>query len=76
MDSVKRPFWAWVFCESDGTPSFSRVATAVLVAFACGWITAVVRYSHSLPELAGIGGFITVLYGANRIAAILQSKKD
>lgn len=70
--NVKRPFWAWAFSESDGTPSFSRIATAVIVGFACGWITAVVRWTHALPEFGGVGLFITVLYGTNKVAAAIK----
>jgi hypothetical protein len=69
---VKRPFWAWVFCENDGTPSFSRVGTAVILAFACGWISAVVRWTHSLPEFAGVSLFVTILYGANKLSSVLK----
>ena len=71
---VKKPFWAWVFCETDGTPSFSRVATAVLVGFACGWVTSIVRLEHKLPDFVGLSLFVTVLYGANKFAAM--AKRD
>ena len=70
----KRPFWPWVFCEADGTPSLARVATAVLLAFACGWVTAVVRWTHALPEFAGLAGFVVILYGVNKASNVF--KKD
>lgn len=66
---ARRPFWAWVFCEPDGTPSFARVGTAVLLAFVCGWITAVVRWTHALPEFGGAIMFMGALYGINKVAA-------
>lgn len=72
--AIKRPFWTWVFCETDGTPSFARIGTAVLCAFAVGWITAIVRWSHALPELGGVSIFVTMLYGANKFTAMW--KKD
>ncbi len=62
-------FWRGVFSEPDGTPSFSRIATAVLVSFACGWVTALIRYTHTLPSLLDLGLFITVLYGTNQLRA-------
>ncbi len=62
-------FWRGVFSEPDGTPSFSRVSTAVVVAFACGWVTALVHHNHVLPALIELGGFVGVLYGANQIRA-------
>ncbi len=61
----KKPFWVWVFCEQDGTPSFSRVATGIIVAFALGWVTRIVCKSNILPDFAGLSLFVTVLYGAN-----------
>ncbi len=72
----KRPFWAWVFCESDGTPSFARVGTAVLLAFALGWVTAIVKWQHALPEFGGLGLFVTLLYGTNKFSTMFGGKKD
>lgn len=65
-------FWRGVFSESDGTPSFSRVATGIMVGFACGWISCLVWRNHSLPELGGLALFITVLYGANKAAGVFS----
>lgn len=65
---VKRPFWLWVFSESDGTPSFARVVTAMLCAAAVGWVSAVVIKTHALPDFAGLALFISVLYGGNKFA--------
>lgn len=66
---VKRPFWLWCFSEQDGTPSFSRVATAFLLFFAVGWVTALVCKHWALPDFAGLIGFVGVLYGLNRASA-------
>jgi hypothetical protein len=77
MDTpIKRPFWAWVFCETDGTPSFARVGTAVLLGFACGWVTALVRHNNTLPEMGGLAMFVTALYGANKFTTFLQNRDD
>lgn len=62
------PFWRGVFSESDGTPSFSRIATAVVVAFSVGWVTELVGRLHSLPDFAGLSCFIGTLYGVNKIS--------
>ena len=61
-------FWRGVFSESDGTPSFSRVATAVIVGFSMGWITALVRMNRQLPDFGGLVLLIGVLYGVNKAA--------
>ena len=68
MDEVKRPFWTRVFCETDGTPSFARVGSGVLIGFECGWVTHVVMHSHTLPDFAGLAMFVTVLYGVNKFS--------
>jgi len=62
----KKPFWRWMFSESDGTPSFARVFTGLLVCFAIGWVTHLVWKTHALPDFAGLALFISVLYGANK----------
>jgi hypothetical protein len=61
-------FWRGVFSEADGTPSFARVATAVTLAFALGWVTAIVARTHQLPDFSGLVAFIGILYGINRAA--------
>jgi hypothetical protein len=65
---ITSPFWRGVFSESDGTPSFSRIATAVVVAFSVGWVTELVGRMHSLPDFAGLSCFIGTLYGVNKIS--------
>jgi len=63
-----QPFWRGVFSEADGTPSFSRIATAVFVAFAVGWIASLVKQNHSLPDFAGLSCFVGTLYGVNKLS--------
>jgi hypothetical protein len=70
IPSVKRPFWAWVFCEPDGTPSFSRVATAGVVAFVLGWVTHLVGHDHRLPDFGGVCLLIGTLYGINKVSGV------
>lgn len=59
-------FWRGVFSEADGTPSFSRIGTGMLLCFACGWVTHLVFHNHTLPEFAGLAMFVGVLYGLNQ----------
>lgn len=68
-------FLKGVFSEADGTPSFSRIATAILVGFACGWVTHIVWHKHEMPDLLGLSAFITVLYGVNKIGVGLANKQ-
>jgi hypothetical protein len=71
-----KPFWRGVFSEPDGTPSFSRVATSVIVAFAVGWVTALVRMNHQLPDFGGLVLLIGALYGVNKVAGAVASKSS
>lgn len=57
-------FWKGVFSD-NGSPSFSRIATGFALAFACGWVTAIVMKTHALPDFMGLIGFVGVLYGIN-----------
>jgi hypothetical protein len=71
---TKTLFWRGVFSEPDGTPSFSRVATGLLVSFACGWVTAIVWKNHALPDFAGLALFIGTLYGSNKLATAWSNR--
>jgi len=64
-------FWRSVFSEPDGTPSFSRVATAVIVGFSMGWVTALVRLNHQLPDFGGLVLLIGTLYGVNKFSGAI-----
>jgi hypothetical protein len=59
-----KEFVLGVFSDG-GAPSFSRVATGVVVGFACGWVTAIVRVTHTLPDFQGLSMFIALIYGVN-----------
>ena len=67
-------FWRAVFSEPDGTPSFSRVATGVIVGFAMGWVTALVRMNHQLPDFGGVVLLIGTLYGVNKFSGAIGSR--
>lgn len=73
-------FWRGVFSEPDGTPSVTRVLTAIAMGFAIGWITAIIAYHLKrsfepvLPDLAGLIAFIGTPYAINRGANIFQKR--
>jgi len=71
---MPQAFWRSVFSESDGAPSFSRVATAVIVGFSMGWVTALVRMNHQLPDFGGLVLLIGALYGVNKFSGALGSR--
>jgi len=71
-----KQFLIGVFSDNE-QPSFSRIASGVLVVFAVGWVTAVVVHTKNLPdpsELLALGGFITLFYGANRLTQGIGAK--
>ena len=76
MSSTNTPFWRAVFSESDGAPSFSRVATGLIVAFAMGWVTALVRTNHQLPDFGGLVLLIGALYGVNKFSGAIGSRSE
>ena len=71
-----KPFWRGVFSEEDGTPSLSRVATMILVFFACGWVTYIVRKTTILPDFTGLIMFISTIYGINRFHSGFVAAKN
>lgn len=74
---TKKPFWAWVFSEQDGTPSLARVGTAVLVAFICGWDTCYTVFAwqwnmhHLVPGQTPIAMWLDPLVYAGQGAFML-----
>lgn len=74
MDNWDKSFWRGVFSESDGTPSFARIATGFVLCFACGWVTAIVAHKFELPDFMGLVAFIGVLYGLNKAKEAIGPK--
>lgn len=66
-------FLRGAFSEGDGSPSFSRVATGVLVAFSLGWVTHLVIHHHALPDFGGLVLYVGTLYGLNRLSAAITT---
>jgi len=60
-------FWRGVFSDGD-QPSFSRIATGMIVAFSLGWVTHLVWHNHTLPDtmtMAGLTAFMVSPYALN-----------
>lgn len=71
-----KEFLIKMFSE-EGTVSFSRVITLIIVVFVLGWDTSYAVHTKQLPpsaELLGQIGFMSVFYVANKGAAVLSSK--
>ncbi len=64
MSDRAKTFWVAVFSD-QGTPSFSRVTTAVIVAAALFWISFIVYETRVIPDVGGVVLLIGTLYGAN-----------
>jgi hypothetical protein len=66
-------FFKGVFSESDGTPSFSRLFTGLVVAFSMGWVTSIVKATHALPDFLSLSLLIGTLYGLNKGSGVLET---
>ncbi len=66
-------FWRGVFSESDGSPSFSRIASGLSVMFSLGWVTHLVVTNHALPDLGGVALLSGTLYGVNKFSGAVGS---
>lgn len=64
-------FFQGIFSD-NGVPSFSRVASAVALGFACGWVTHLVVKNNSLPDFMGLCMFIGVFYGTNVAGSVAK----
>jgi hypothetical protein len=72
-----------VLSESDGTGSWSRVGSLLIVLSTLIWITHVVWKTHAIPDLGGATAFMTAgsgtMYGTNKLRAAVSDvfgKKD
>ena len=57
----------------DGTkPSWSRMLATVIILVPLSWVTFLIAFNHSMPDLTGVIGIITggvaATYGANKFA--------
>lgn len=65
--------------SDGGSPSSSRIISAVFSLSAIAWITHVVLHTHALPggvETAGITALTTSHYVANRVTEVIGRKKE
>jgi len=67
-------FWKSVFCEPDGTGSYSRVSGAAMVLAVIGWGTYIVIHKGVMPSLGEATGLTTAGYVANKLSGMF--KKD
>ena len=65
-------FFLGIFLDSDGLPSFSRVATAVILVFSFYWVSRIVVLTGQFPDMTGLTGFMAVLYGSNVVASAMD----
>lgn len=64
MSPGAKAFWIGVFSD-DGTPSFSRVATGLLILACIVWDSFLVFHNGTLPDFSGQALLIGTPYGLN-----------
>jgi hypothetical protein len=64
MSDRAKLFWVGVFSD-EGTPSFSRIATGLIVLACIVWDTYLVFTNHALPDFSGQALLIGTPYGLN-----------
>jgi hypothetical protein len=65
--------------SDGGSPSSSRIVSAVCALASIVWISHVVYHTHALPDAvstAGVTAFSTSHYLANKVTGIFDKKKD
>lgn len=85
VNGIQVGFLRSMLSESDGSVSSTRVWIGLVIAFASGWITALVTKVHgpvTLPELGAfvgqvglyVSGICTTLYGINVAKDVLNKR--
>lgn len=66
-----------VLSEPDGTGSWSRCGSLLIVLCTLGWITHVVWRTHAIPDLGGATAFMTTgagtMYATNKASSIVSA---
>lgn len=73
-------FWRGILREEDGTPSYARTGSFLLLLGVLAWVSHIVLKTHSIPDLTGPSWFFTggtsSLYGINKGAAMVKNLAD
>jgi len=78
MSERAKVFWTGVFSDG-GSPSFSRVATALMCIAAVTWISFIVYFKREIPDVGGAVLLIGTLYGINvapKVAGAFRGEAD
>jgi hypothetical protein len=75
MSPGAKTFWLGVFSD-DGVPSFSRVATGILVIACVVWDSYLCFVNHSLPDFSGQALLIGTPYGLNVSAKAVSKLRN
>jgi hypothetical protein len=72
-----KKFFKGIFCEADGSPSFSRVSAGIIVAFALGWGTAVLVIQKRIDgdSVKSVLEAAAMMYTGNKISTALGASK-
>ena len=70
-----KKFTEGIFSDA-GNPSFSRVATGVLLICCIWWTTYLVYKNKAMPDLGGQIAFISLIYGVNVAGSTVAKFSD
>jgi len=75
MPERGKVFISGVFSDA-GNPSFSRVATAVLLLACIWWDTYLIYKNKAIPDFGGQIAFVSLIYGMNVAGATVAKFSD
>jgi hypothetical protein len=71
-------FLRGLFSEDNGVPSFSRIASGLIILSVLVWVTFIVIRDWKMPDLSGaamfLSGSIGALYSVNKVATAIGGK--
>jgi hypothetical protein len=76
--SGPKKFLLGLFSDDNGVPSFSRIASGLIILSVLAWVTFVVIRDLKVPDLSGaamfLSGSIGTLYSVNKVASAINGR--
>ena len=76
-DNKERNFFVGLFYELDGSPSFAKFVTAIVLESVIVWVSYFVFAKGIIPDLSGIslfsGTVLGLTYGVNKVSQAVST---